>query len=109
MVCCMVQRRQGMGSLVSTRRATVTSNDMKDTDSSHIDRLTEAQLEEFKEAFNTFDKDRSGQLDADELHAVCEWMGQDSSDAEINDMMALGAQLAPAAPHMPCSEPLLTP
>jgi calmodulin len=53
------------------------------------DRLTEAQILEFREAFYAFDKDRSGYIDKDELKNLCAWVGQDATDADIDSMMVL--------------------
>lgn len=57
--------------------------------SQRVDKMNEAQLNEFREAFNNFDKDRSGAIDAGELRALCEWVGQDTSDEEVANMMAI--------------------
>ena len=56
-----------------------------------VDRMTEAQLHEFREAFNNFDKDRSGYIEAFELKQLCEWVGQEATEAEIQEMVDLGA------------------
>lgn len=54
-----------------------------------VDRLTEAQILEFREAFYAFDKDRSGYIEKDELKNLCAWVGQDATDADIDSMMVL--------------------
>ena len=54
-----------------------------------VDRMTEAQLNEFRDAFNRFDRDRSGYIDASELQLLCEWVGQDTTDEEVAEMMSL--------------------
>jgi len=51
--------------------------------------MTETQLLEFREAFNQFDKDRSGFIDRSELKNLCEWVGQETNESDIEEMMAL--------------------
>ena len=76
-----------MGGKLSTSRMDVKLPE----DDRPVDRMTEAQLHEFREAFNQFDRDRSGYIEAAELKLLCEWVGQDASDDEIGEMMDLGA------------------
>ena len=57
-----------------------------------VDRLSEAQLDEFRSAFNRFDTDRSGYIDAGELRLLCEWVGQETNKEELGEMMALGVR-----------------
>lgn len=52
-----------------------------------VDRMTETQLHEFKEAFSQFDADRSGFIDAHELKNLCQWVGQDATEEEIQIML----------------------
>ena len=56
-----------------------------------VDKISEAQLHEFRDAFNQFDKDKSGAIDKGELRLLCEWVGQDASDEDVEEMMNLGA------------------
>ena len=55
-----------------------------------VDRMTETQLHEFKEAFSQFDADRSGFIDAHELKNLCQWVGQDATEEEIQIMLDTG-------------------
>ena len=55
---------------------------------SPVDRLSDAQLEEFQEAFNMFDKDGGGSIDAKELKELMASVGQAPSDAELAEMIA---------------------
>ena len=50
-----------------------------------IDKLTDAQLDEFREAFNMFDKDGSGIISADEIREVLCFGGANSLSAEAVD------------------------
>ena len=54
-----------------------------------VDRMTEGQLFEFREAFYQFDKDRSGYIERHELRDLCEWVGQTVSEGELDEMMKL--------------------
>jgi calmodulin len=54
---------------------------------SPVDRITEAQLQEFQDAFHMFDKDWSGTIEAHELKPLCEWVGQEASDDEVATMI----------------------
>ena len=51
--------------------------------------MSEVQLHEFREAFNLFDRDRSGNIDIDELRQLIEWVGQDTTEEELKEMMLL--------------------
>jgi calmodulin len=42
-----------------------------------------------RQAFNAFDKDNSGMIDAEELGGVLRTLGQDVTDDEVQDMMNL--------------------
>lgn len=42
---------------------------------------------ELREAFNIFDRDGSGTINADELRQVMKALGEDLSDAEIDEMI----------------------
>ena len=43
----------------------------------------------FRQAFFQFDEDRSGFIDKNELRNLCEWVGQDVSENDLNEMMAI--------------------
>ncbi|CAI2377112.1 unnamed protein product [Moneuplotes crassus] len=52
-----------------------------------IEDLSETQLEEFKEAFSLFDKDGDGTVDTNELGQVMRTLGQNPTEAELNEMI----------------------
>lgn len=54
-----------------------------------VDRINEVQLLEFREAFNAFDKDRSGHIDAEELRGILEAVGQEVNDEELREMVLM--------------------
>ena len=56
------------------------SNDMADT-------LTDEQIAEFKEAFALFDKDGDGTITTKELGTVMRSLGQNPTEAELQDMI----------------------
>jgi len=49
--------------------------------------LTPEQISEFREAFNIFDKDGDGRITAKELGTVMRSLGQNPSEAELQDMV----------------------
>ena len=49
--------------------------------------LSEEQIAEYKEAFNIFDKDGGGTIEADELREVFDALGVMIMDEEIQDMI----------------------
>merc|ERR1712032_78751 len=49
--------------------------------------LTPEQLEEFREAFNLFDKNGDGRITSQELGTVMQSLGQHPTDAELRDMI----------------------
>ncbi|XP_060087734.1 calmodulin-A-like [Heteronotia binoei] len=49
--------------------------------------LTEEQIAEFKEAFSLFDKDGDGTVTTKELGTVMRSLGQNSTEAELQDMI----------------------
>merc|ERR1711934_1214037 len=51
------------------------------------DSLTEEQIAEFKEAFSLFDKDGDGTITTKELGIVMGSLGQNPSEAELQDMV----------------------
>ncbi|XP_012298760.2 calmodulin-like protein 3 [Aotus nancymaae] len=52
------------------------------------DQLTEEQITEFKEAFSLFDKDGDGCITTRELGTVMRSLGQNPTEAELQDMMS---------------------
>ena len=54
-----------------------------------IDNLTDAQLDEFKDAFKAFDSDGGGAIDHDELKALMASVGQMPSDNEVAEMIKI--------------------
>ncbi|ROL46246.1 Calmodulin [Anabarilius grahami] len=53
----------------------------------HADQLTEEQIAEFKEAFSLFDKDGDGTITTKELGTVMRSLGQNPTEAELQDMI----------------------
>ena len=51
------------------------------------DQLTEEQIAEFKEAFSLFDKDGHGTITTKELGTVMRSLGQNPTEAELQDMI----------------------
>ena len=51
------------------------------------DQLTEEQIAEFKEAFSLFDKDGDGTITTKELGTVMRSLGQNPTEAEVQDMV----------------------
>jgi len=54
---------------------------------SQADQLTEEQIAEFKEAFSLFDKDGDGTITTKELGTVMRSLGQNPTEAELQDMI----------------------
>ena len=52
-----------------------------------VDQLTEEQIAEFKEAFSLFDKDGDGTITTKELDTVMRSLGQNPTEAELQDMI----------------------
>ncbi|OQV20899.1 Calmodulin [Hypsibius exemplaris] len=52
-----------------------------------LDKLTDAQVDEFKEAFSLFDKDNDGTITNKELGTVMRSLGQNPTEAELQDMI----------------------
>ncbi|XP_038066029.1 calmodulin-beta-like [Patiria miniata] len=52
-----------------------------------IDDLSEAQIAEFRQAFSIFDKDGDGTITHKELATVMRSLGQNPSEAELQDMI----------------------
>merc|ERR1711909_135833 len=55
--------------------------------SGEADQLTEEQIAEFKEAFSLFDKDGDGTITTKELGTVMRSLGQNPTEAELQDMI----------------------
>ena len=51
------------------------------------DQMTEEQIAEFKEAFSLFDKDGDGTITTKELGTVMRSLGQNPTEAELQDMI----------------------
>uniref|UniRef100_A0A8W8P2K7 EF-hand domain-containing protein n=1 Tax=Magallana gigas TaxID=29159 RepID=A0A8W8P2K7_MAGGI len=49
--------------------------------------LTDEQIAEFKEAFSLFDKDGDGTITTSELGTVMRSLGQNPTEAELQDMI----------------------
>ncbi|CAD5114659.1 DgyrCDS3709 [Dimorphilus gyrociliatus] len=54
---------------------------------SEVNELSEERLTEFKEAFMLFDKDKDGVVSMKELGSVMRLLGQNPTEAELQDMM----------------------
>ena len=57
--------------------------------SPHAHTRTQAQLDEFREAFAAFDKDGGGSIDATELRALMASVGQIPTDDELHEMIRI--------------------
>uniref|UniRef100_A0ABI7X5G1 EF-hand domain-containing protein n=1 Tax=Felis catus TaxID=9685 RepID=A0ABI7X5G1_FELCA len=57
------------------------------SDALQADQLTEEQIAEFKEAFSLFDKDGDGTITTKELGTVMRSLGQNPTEAELQDMI----------------------
>ncbi|GMF00704.1 unnamed protein product [[Candida] boidinii] len=51
------------------------------------EKLSPAQIEEFREAFSIFDKDGDGRISAAELGTVMRALGQNPTQQELNDLI----------------------
>lgn len=51
------------------------------------DKLSEAQVKEFREAFQLFDKDGDGTITTNEIGTVMKNLGQDPSEEELMEMV----------------------
>ena len=61
----------------------------KQAHDSVVMKLTETQLEEFRETFNAFDLDGGGSIDNDELGDLMKTLGQEATEAELEKMIKL--------------------
>ena len=84
------QHARAMGNKQSTQQMAGDFNKAVDNgeDGDVIDRLTEAQLDEFREAFASFDKDGGGSIDAGELKELLASVGEYPSDEELHSMVS---------------------
>jgi calmodulin len=51
--------------------------------------LTDEQISDFKDAFDSFDADFDGQISTQELSGVLSTLGQHPSEAELQDMVMI--------------------
>jgi Ca2+-binding EF-hand superfamily protein len=61
----------------------------RDEDEDCVSRLTDFQIEEFREAFRVFDTDGSGNIDKSELKKLMSSVGQNPDDAELEEMIRI--------------------
>ena len=79
-----------MGQRQSVERQAESFNDsVQENKADVIDKLTEAQLDEFREAFASFDKDGGGSIDATELKMLMASVGQMPTDDEVSEMIRI--------------------
>ncbi|KAG5183425.1 calmodulin [Tribonema minus] len=57
------------------------------TASSEMRELTQEELDDYKEAFDNFDKDGNGEIDEIELSTVMRSLGYNPTDEQLHDMM----------------------
>ncbi|CDI79520.1 calmodulin, putative [Eimeria praecox] len=65
----------------------VVRTSLERTEVEMADQLTEEQIAEFKEAFSLFDKDGDGTITTKELGTVMRSLGQNPTEAELQDMI----------------------
>ncbi|CAI5452127.1 unnamed protein product [Caenorhabditis angaria] len=96
-----IQKYMGNGSITSVDRHTKKtiplsaepievlkqSSNYEPTHIKMADQLTEEQIAEFKEAFSLFDKDGDGTITTKELGTVMRSLGQNPTEAELQDMI----------------------
>lgn len=79
-----------LSSKVSPSDANAMSNKRKKSGAgvTPVDKLSDAQLEEFKAAFDMFDADGGGSIDTSELKDLMTSIGQNPTQAELESMIA---------------------
>ena len=80
-----------MGTSASRQQAAAEqiNSSVTNNDEDVINKLTEAQLDEFREAFAAFDSDGGGSIDADELKMLMASVGQVPTDDELAEMIRI--------------------
>jgi calmodulin len=79
-----------MGTSASKQRALADANNRTTEEGEDIiAKLSEAQLDEFRDAFATYDHDGGGSIDATELKALMASVGDQPSDAEVQEMIRI--------------------
>ncbi|KAI5090935.1 calmodulin 2a [Silurus meridionalis] len=73
--------------VTDVHRCTVSIYECKEWSFIQADQLTEEQIAEFKEAFSLFDKDGDGTITTKELGTVMRSLGQNPTEAELQDMI----------------------
>ncbi|XP_030855323.1 calmodulin-like [Strongylocentrotus purpuratus] len=73
--------------LVAANPFLLNRNQLSTTIDKMADQLTEEQIAEFKEAFSLFDKDGDGTITTKELGTVMRSLGQNPTEAELQDMI----------------------
>ena len=76
-------------SAVAADAATPVVGTGKGNPNSAVMMLTETQIEEFREAFNSFDSDGGGSIDTGELEAVLKSLGQEATKAELDALIKI--------------------
>ncbi|GAM17285.1 hypothetical protein SAMD00019534_004600 [Acytostelium subglobosum LB1] len=66
---------------------TYITHDIATYRNTHTEALSEEQIAEFKEAFSLFDKDGDGSITTKELGTVMRSLGQNPTEAELQDMI----------------------
>ena len=78
---------RGVGAVAGSPSSSKKYDD-RASSSSVVGTLTEVQLEEFREAFDAFDKDGGGSIDKDELMDLFQSLGQAPTSEELDQMVA---------------------
>ncbi|XP_044017848.1 calmodulin-like isoform X2 [Aphidius gifuensis] len=80
-VTCETGLSTSVQSVADSRRCSTSGTDNK------MPAISKAQMKEFEEAFNLFDKDRDGSITKDELGRVMRGLGQFARTEELNTML----------------------